>query len=74
MDAYSLPQDEDAVLYNNIATNNAARDLHRSNELAVNDSDYNLWGDGDFVSGMDQNSLSGNPMFNNSGLVIDTDF
>ena len=74
MDAPSLPQDEDGILYNNIATNNSVRDLYRSNDLAVNDSDYNLWGDGNFVLGMDEHSLSGDPLFNNLGLVIDTNF
>lgn len=74
MDAPSLPQNEDAVLYNNIAANNGVSDLRKSNDLAVNDSDYNWWGDGRFVVGMDAHSLSGDPQFNNSGLVVDTTF
>jgi len=74
MDAPSLPQEEDAILYNNIAANNANHDLGRSNDLAVDNSDYNLWADGNFISGMDAHSLSGDPMFIDSGLVVDTNF
>ena len=74
MDAPALPQDEDAILYNNIASGNSYRDLRRSNDLAVNYSNFNLWGDGLFVPGMDENSLSGDPGFNNPSLVVDTTF
>jgi cysteine-rich repeat protein/parallel beta-helix repeat protein len=73
MDAH-IPQDEDAILYNNIATDNFHYDLFSTYNGAINDSDYNFWGDGVFVVGMDANSLSGNAMFNNPGLVIDTNY
>ena len=74
MDAPSLPQNEDAILYNNIAVNNGVYDLRKSNDLAVNDSDYNWWGDGVFVAGMDAHSRSGDPQFANPDLVVDTTF
>jgi len=47
-------------------------DLRWTNDLVVQECDYNLWGDGNFVVGMDVHSLSGNPMFNNPRLVVDT--
>jgi len=77
MDAPNLPQEEDAVLYNNIAANNANWDVkgsYGSAPSSFNDSDYNLWADGRFVSEMDEHSLSGDPLFNNPDLVVDTNF
>jgi len=77
MDAPNLPQEEDAVLYNNIAANNTNRDVkgsYGSDPSSFNDSDYNFWADGLFVSEMDEHSLSGDPMFNNPDLVVDTNF
>ncbi len=68
------PPAEDAILYNNIGFNNIGTDLYNRLGQSVNDSDYNLWADGNFVAGMDVHSLSGDPLFNNSDLVVDTTF
>ncbi len=68
------PPPEDAVLYNNIGANNSAFDIYNRFGSSVNESDYNLWEDGVFVSSMDQHSLSGNAGFNDSTLVIATSF
>ena len=58
----------------NIAANSANYDFRNVGGSSVQICDYNLWGDGDFVSGMDEHSLSGDPEFDNPTLVIDTDF
>ena len=74
MDAPSLPQDEDAILYNNIAYGNGIQDLRKSDTLAVQLCDYNFWGDGKFVSGQDNHSLFGDPNCANPDGVIDVNF
>jgi len=74
MDAPSLPQDEDAVLYNNLAYGNETLDLRVSNNLAVQKCDYNFWADAGFVENMDEHSLSGDPLLNDPDLVINIVF
>ncbi|MFH1425340.1 MAG: S8 family serine peptidase [archaeon] len=66
--------DEDAVLKNNIGADNSYRDIYNNNGDSVNESDYNFWADGNFVAGMDVNSLSGDVMFNSSYMGIDLNF
>jgi len=72
--------DEAAIVYNNILANNGNLDMKDRFSRSLNTSDYNIWST-DWMAQAPHNSIRegphsmiADPRFNNSALVIDTNF